>query len=104
MAETTTNGEYRVLVKEKLADSGVSLLRERFSVDVGIDWTDDELRERIGDYDAILIRSATQLTAGLIEQAEKLKVIGRAGIGVDNVDVEAATRRGIGTPIAGATA
>ncbi len=95
MAETTTNGEYRVLVKEKLADSGVSLLRERFSVDVGTDWTDDELRERIGDYDAILIRSATQLTAGLIEQAEKLKVIGRAGIGVDNVDVEAATRRGI---------
>jgi D-3-phosphoglycerate dehydrogenase len=86
---------YRILVKEKLADSGVDLLRERFDVDLGVDWTDDELAERIGDYHAILIRSATQLTAELIGRAQNLKVIGRAGIGVDNVDVEAATKRGI---------
>ncbi|HJX33252.1 MAG TPA: phosphoglycerate dehydrogenase, partial [Solirubrobacterales bacterium] len=52
-------------------------------------------RERIGEYDAILIRSATKLTAELIERAERLKVIGRAGTGVDNVDIPAATRRGI---------
>jgi D-3-phosphoglycerate dehydrogenase len=87
--------QYRVLVKEAIADSGVSLLRDRFAVDLGTDWEDGELSERIGGYDAILIRSATQLTAELIAKAARLKVIGRAGIGVDNVDVEAATKRGI---------
>jgi D-3-phosphoglycerate dehydrogenase len=86
---------HRVLVKEKIADSGVALLRERFDVDLGLDWDDAELAERIGAYDAILIRSATTLTADLIARGEKLKVIGRAGVGVDNVDVEAATKRGI---------
>ena len=86
---------YRVLVKEKLADSGVELLRERFDVDLGVEWSDDELADRIADYHAILIRSATKLTADLIEKADNLRVIGRAGIGVDNVDVEAATKRGI---------
>jgi D-3-phosphoglycerate dehydrogenase len=91
----TLTEPYRILVKEKLADSGVDLLRERFDVDLGVDWTDDELAERIGDYHAILIRSATKLTADLIGRAENLKVIGRAGIGVDNVDVDAATKRGI---------
>jgi D-3-phosphoglycerate dehydrogenase / 2-oxoglutarate reductase len=87
--------QYKVLVKEKIADSGVNMLRERFAVDVGIDWTDEELAERIGGYHGILIRSATQLTAELIGRADNLRVIGRAGIGVDNVDVEAATKRGI---------
>jgi D-3-phosphoglycerate dehydrogenase len=86
---------YRVLVKEKIADSGVALLRERFDVDLGLDWDDEQLAERIGAYDGILIRSATKLTADLIARAERLKVIGRAGVGVDNVDVEAATKRGI---------
>ena len=87
--------QYKVLVKEKIADSGVDMLRERFSVDVGVDWTDEELAERIGGYHGILIRSATKLTADLIGRADNLRVIGRAGIGVDNVDVEAATKRGI---------
>ena len=91
----TLTEPYRILVKEKIADSGVDLLRQRFDVDVGVDWTDEELAERIGAYHGILIRSATQLTAELIGRAENLKVIGRAGIGVDNVDVEAATKRGI---------
>ena len=86
---------FRVLVKEKIADSGVALLRERFDVDLGVEWSDEELAERIGAYHGILIRSATQLTAELIDRAGNLRVIGRAGIGVDNVDVEAATRRGI---------
>jgi D-3-phosphoglycerate dehydrogenase len=85
----------RVLVKEKIADAGIDLLREQFDVDLGVDWNDGELAERIGDYDAILIRSATQLTEDLISRADRLKVIGRAGIGVDNVDVKAATKRGI---------
>ena len=82
----------RVLVREPIADAGVKLLRDRFDVDVE---TNGDLAERIGDYDAIVIRSATKLTADLIERGERLKVIGRAGVGVDNVDVEAATRRGI---------
>jgi D-3-phosphoglycerate dehydrogenase / 2-oxoglutarate reductase len=82
----------RVLVREQIAEPGLDLLRERYEVDVD---PDGELAERIGEYDAIVIRSATKLTAELIERAERLKVIGRAGVGVDNVDVEAATRRGI---------
>src|SRR4029079_11711226 len=65
------------------------------AVDLGLDWSADELAERIAGYDGILIRSATKLTAELIERADRLKVIGRAGIGVDNVDVAAATKRGI---------
>jgi D-3-phosphoglycerate dehydrogenase len=91
----TLTPQYRILVKEQIADTGVALLRERFDVDLGVDWSDEELAERIGAYHGILIRSATKLTAELIARAENLKVIGRAGIGVDNVDVEAATRRGI---------
>jgi D-3-phosphoglycerate dehydrogenase len=85
----------KVLVKEKIADSGVELLRENFEVDLGLDMSDEELREAIGGYDAILIRSATKMTPELIELAGNLKVIGRAGTGVDNVDIPAATRRGI---------
>jgi D-3-phosphoglycerate dehydrogenase len=85
----------RVLVAEEIADAGVDMLRQSCAVDVGTSWTSEQLAERIGDYDAILIRSATNLDAALIERADRLKVIGRAGIGVDNVDVAAATRRGI---------
>ena len=86
---------YRVLVKEKIADAGVDLLRRHFEVDVRTDMGEEELPGAIGDYDAIVIRSATKLTADVIDQATRLKVIGRAGIGVDNVDVPAATKRGI---------
>jgi D-3-phosphoglycerate dehydrogenase len=85
----------KVLVKEKIADTGVELLRSRFDVELGLEMSDEELRERIGEYDAILIRSATKMTPELIERATNLKVIGRAGTGVDNVDIPAATRRGI---------
>jgi D-3-phosphoglycerate dehydrogenase / 2-oxoglutarate reductase len=82
----------RVLVREPIAEAGVDLLRERFDVDVD---PNGDLAETIGDYDAIVVRSATKLDRDLIERADRLKVIGRAGVGVDNVDVEAATRRGI---------
>ncbi|MDX6673271.1 MAG: D-3-phosphoglycerate dehydrogenase / 2-oxoglutarate reductase, partial [Solirubrobacteraceae bacterium] len=85
----------KILVKEKIADAGVDLLREHFDVDLGVEWSDEELAERISQYDGILIRSATKLTGDLIARADRLKVIGRAGVGVDNVDVEAATKRGI---------
>ena len=85
----------KVLVKEKIADAGVDLLRESFDVELGLEWDGSELEQRIGEFDGILIRSATKLTPDLIERADRLKVIGRAGTGVDNVDVEAATKRGI---------
>jgi D-3-phosphoglycerate dehydrogenase len=85
----------KVLVKEKVGDSGVKLLEEHFDVDLGIDWSDEQLAQRIGAYHGILIRSATKMDAELIGKATNLRVIGRAGVGVDNVDVEAATRRGI---------
>jgi D-3-phosphoglycerate dehydrogenase len=81
-----------VLVRESIAEAGVDLLRSRFEVDVD---AESELAEIIDRYDAIVVRSATRLTGELIERAGRLKVIGRAGVGVDNVDVEAATRRGI---------
>ena len=93
-ARVSENG-YKVLVKEKIADAGVDLLRRHFDVDVRTDMPEEELPGAIGDYDAIVIRSATKLTADVIDQATRLKVIGRAGIGVDNVDVPAATKRGI---------
>ncbi len=85
----------RILVKEQIAESGVDLLREHFDVDLGVDWSDEQFRERLPQYDGILIRSATKMTEELIELGAKLKVIGRAGVGVNNVDVPAATRRGV---------
>jgi len=92
---TLTDPVPRVLVKEKIADAGVDLLRDEFDVELGLDWDADELERRLGDFDAILIRSATKMTADLIARADNLKVIGRAGTGVDNVDMAAATKRGI---------
>jgi D-3-phosphoglycerate dehydrogenase len=94
-AAPDTAERLKVLVKEKVGDSGIELLRTRFEVDLGIDWTEEELNERIGAYHGILIRSATKMTSELIDRAVNLRVIGRAGVGVDNVDVPAATRRGI---------
>jgi D-3-phosphoglycerate dehydrogenase len=82
----------RVLVREPIAPAGVALLRERFEVDEdGV----SDLASIIGGYEGIVVRSATKLTSELLERAERLKVIGRAGVGIDNVDVEAATRLGI---------
>jgi D-3-phosphoglycerate dehydrogenase len=82
----------KVLVREPISDAGLELLKQKFEVDVD---ADGDLAKKIGDYDAIIIRSGTHLTKDLIERAGRLKVIGRAGVGVDNVDVDAATRRGI---------
>ena len=84
----------KVLVKEQIAESGIELLREKFDVELGFDMSDEELADRIGEFDAILIRSATTMTPELIEAGDRLKVIGRAGTGVDNVDIPAATSRG----------
>jgi D-3-phosphoglycerate dehydrogenase len=86
----------KVLVAEKIGEPGIQLLRDAgFEVELGVDWEPGELERRIGEYDGMLIRSATKLDAPLLERATSLKVVGRAGVGVDNVDVEAATRRGV---------
>src|SRR5687768_5159598 len=82
----------RVLVREPIAEAGLELLRSRF--DVVEDATSD-LGSIVGGFDAIVVRSGTTVDAAVIERGTRLKVIGRAGVGVDNVDVDAATRRGI---------
>jgi D-3-phosphoglycerate dehydrogenase len=85
----------KVLVSDKLAQEGVDILRQVAEVDIKTGLSEDELCNIIGDYDALVIRSGTQVTAKVIEAARNLKIIGRAGVGVDNVDVPAATEKGI---------
>jgi len=87
----------RVLVSDTLPAQGLEILNaaEGVQVDVNTGLKPDQLKAIIGDYDALVVRSATKVTAEIIDAATNLKVIGRAGIGVDNVDVTAATKRGI---------
>lgn len=85
----------RVLVADRIANDGLEILRARVAVDVETRLTEDELVATIGDYDALIVRSSTQITSRVIEAADRLQIVGRAGVGVDNIDVEAATQRGI---------
>ena len=86
----------KVLVKEKLAPEGVKYLEDLgFQVDIGTEWDEAELLERIPEYHGLIIRSATKVTAAVIQAGAKLQVVGRAGVGVDNVDVKEATKRGV---------
>ena len=87
----------RVLISDKLAPEGVAILKGSPGLQIddraGVDAA--ELERIIGEYDALIIRSGTKVTAKIVAAAGKLRVIGRAGIGVDNVDVDAASKRGI---------
>jgi len=87
----------KVLVSDLLSQQGLDVFIKSgdFKVDVALELPHEELLERIADYDALLIRSETRVTADVIDAAKRLKVIGRAGVGVDNIDVEAATQNGI---------
>src|SRR5260370_3643660 len=86
----------RVLISDKLSPAAVAIFKERgVEVDVKPGLDKDELAGIIGDYDGLAIRSATKVTAKLLERATKLRVVGRAGIGVDNVDIATATARGV---------
>lgn len=86
----------KVLVSDPVAAEGVALLRRGgLDVDVRTGLTPAELLEIIGDYEALAVRSETKVTAPILEAASKLKIIGRAGVGVDNIDVAKATERGI---------
>jgi D-3-phosphoglycerate dehydrogenase len=85
----------KVLVTEQLSEPGLELLRKDFQVDVRADLAAGGLAQEIAPYDALVIRSATQVTDEVLAAAGHLKVVARAGIGLDNVDVDAATRRGV---------
>ncbi len=85
----------RVLVAEAVAEEGVELIRAQHQVDERHGLSRDEMCAIIGDYDALIVRSQVQVDAELIAAGKRLVVIGRAGVGVDNVDLEAATRAGI---------
>ncbi len=86
----------KVLISDKLSPAAVDIFRDRgIDVDIKVGLTKEELIEIIGAYDGLAVRSATKATADVIEAARNLKVIGRAGIGVDNIDIPAATAKGI---------
>ncbi len=85
----------KVLVAEKVGPAGIELLKQHFDVELGFDWDRDQVKARLGEFDGVLIRSATKLDAELLASGTKLRAIGRAGVGVDNVDVPEATKRGI---------
>ncbi|MBV8771640.1 MAG: phosphoglycerate dehydrogenase, partial [Deltaproteobacteria bacterium] len=88
---------FRVLVSDSLAPQGVEILKRhaRIQCDINTALTPAQLAAIIPPYDALLVRSSTKVTREIIDRASSLKVIGRAGVGVDNVDLDAATRRGI---------
>ena len=86
----------KVLVSDKLASEGIEILKNSgFEVDCKYGLIPEELKNIIGNYEALIIRSQTKVTQDIIAAADRLKVIGRAGVGLDNVDIEAATKKGI---------
>jgi D-3-phosphoglycerate dehydrogenase len=88
---------FKILISDKLEKEGLDILTadKRFTVDCKFGITADELQKIIKDYDALIVRSGTQVTSQIIDAAHRLKVIGRAGVGLDNVDLSAATKKGI---------
>ncbi len=85
----------KILVADPIAEEGIQFLSSHAQVDVKTKLELDQLKAIIGDYDALVVRSQTRVGAEVIQSGKKLKVIGRAGVGIDNIDVEAATRNGI---------
>ncbi|MBW7454429.1 phosphoglycerate dehydrogenase, partial [Paenibacillus sepulcri] len=88
---------FKVLVSDPISDLGIQKLvdAEDVIVDKKPGLSEDELVAVIGEYDALLVRSQTRVTARIMAAGKLLKVVGRAGVGVDNIDLEAATQRGI---------
>ena len=85
----------KVLVTDKINESAGKIIEQAAEVDFLPTMTEDELVEKIGEYDALMVRSQTKVTARIIEAGKNLKIIGRAGVGVDNIDIESATQNGI---------
>ncbi len=92
---TVTHRRSRILVADSIAEAGIDLLREHFDVDVETELGQSRLIEVVGEYEAIIVRSATKVTAEVIAAAHRMKVIARAGAGLDTIDVKAALDRGI---------
>jgi D-3-phosphoglycerate dehydrogenase len=91
-------GQIRILVADKIAQEGIDLLQQELpdaQIDLSTGLSHEQLLARIGNYTALVVRSETQVTGDILAAAGKLKIVGRAGVGVDNIDIEAATRQGI---------
>lgn len=88
---------FKVLISDSLSKEAVDILQKEkdFKVDVNTKLTPEDLKKVIKDYDALLVRSATKVTKDIINAADKLKIVGRAGVGLDNVDVDAASKKGV---------
>ncbi|HVB73365.1 MAG TPA: phosphoglycerate dehydrogenase [Ktedonobacteraceae bacterium] len=101
MTETAQSNEkqnFRILVADRIAQEGIDLLREELpeaQIDIQTGLKPEQLLARIGGYAALIVRSETQVTADILAAARQLKIVGRAGVGVDNIDIDAATRQGI---------
>ena len=90
------SGDLRVLIADKMSPVAASVLRAAgLTVDERFGISPEELIETVGSYDVLLVRSRTKVTAGVIASADRLKIVGRGGIGVDNIDIDAATERGV---------
>jgi D-3-phosphoglycerate dehydrogenase len=85
----------KILVSDPISDQGIEILKKEFDVDIATGLPPADLIKRIGNYEALIVRSETQVTKDVINAGRKLKIIGRAGVGVDNIDVNTATERGI---------
>ena len=94
-ANGTSSPRPKILIPEKVSPDGLALLQTSFEVHEKRGLSHEELKDIIADYDGLIIRSETKVTASLFEAAKKLKVVARAGVGIDNVDVEAATKQGV---------
>ena len=88
---------FKVLVTDNISEEGINILSREgnIEIDMRAGINNEELKKIIGEYDAIITRSGTNIPAGLIENPGKLKIIGRAGVGVDNINIEAASKKGI---------
>jgi len=90
-----THRRSRVLICDAIAEPGIDMLREHFDVDVKTGLAEDELCDIVGQYEAVVVRSATKITGKVIASADRLRVIARAGAGLDTIDVPAAVKRDI---------
>src|SRR4051812_24621211 len=87
--------EHNVLIAEPLGKEGLELLQQKTNVDIRLKLPVDELAGLLPNYQALIVRSGTQVNEALLDAGKNLIVVGRAGVGVDNIDVAAATKRGI---------
>src|SRR5947208_2507447 len=85
----------KVLIADPIAEDGIELLSRSAEVDVRTGLPPEELEAIIGGYDALVVRSETKVTASIFDAGRRLQVVGRAGVGVDNIDLDAATQHGV---------